>query len=74
LADVVGFFVEIVCRLVLEALFEGIWYGLKKSWYFLTGQEQKAQSILAMHKVSQERRRQAIETMRQRRRKRKKKR
>ncbi|MGE4305486.1 MAG: hypothetical protein AB7E24_15815 [Novosphingobium sp.] len=74
MADVGGFLIETVLRLIFEALFEGIWYGLKKVWYFLTGQGQKAEKTLAAHKVSQERRRQAVENIRQRRRKRKKKR
>ena len=74
LDEAVGFVGRMLVQIFFEAIFEGILYGLRKIWYFSTGQRQKAEKTLAAHKVSQARRRQAVENIRQRSRKRKKKR
>ena len=54
-------------RVMLEALFEGIFYGLKKFWYWLTGQSGKAERTLDAHQESVEHRRQVIEELRSKR-------
>ena len=67
MGEAVGFIIEIFFRIVLEAVFEGLFYGLKKFWYWMTGQNPKMQKVLSGHKKAQEARRQRIEQIRRKR-------
>jgi hypothetical protein len=67
LAEVIGFIIEIFFRIVVEAIFEGIFYGLKKFWYWMSGQERKADNVVSGHHKAQEARRERIKQIRQKR-------
>ena len=67
MAEVLGFIAEVLIRIFLEAVVEGFGYGLKKLWYWLTGQTDKAQSANGYHQLAREKRRKALEQIRQKR-------
>jgi hypothetical protein len=72
LGEAIAFIGEIILRVVFEAIFEGLFYGVKKIWYWITGREERAQMAFDRHRKAQDARRQRVEQIRHKRRRKKK--
>ncbi len=62
-----GFVVEVLFEIVLQALFEGVFYGLRRLWYWATGQETKEETAVISHHEAKLERRHRLDDIRRRR-------
>lgn len=67
LGDMVAFILRVFVEIVLQAIFEGIFYGLKWLWLSITGQDGKKRYSKEAHELVKNERRKTLEEIRQKR-------